>query len=65
MVKKIIFFIFSLFLVIIGIKNDLIKQKIAKTAPKKQEIKPERVSSSKIEKEKIQKISYTNKDIIL
>ena len=44
MVKKIIFFIFSLFLVIIGIKNDLIKQKIAKTTPKKQEIKPERVS---------------------
>ena len=65
MLKKIIFFIFSLFLVIIGIKSDLIKQKMAKTAPKKQEIKPERVSSSKIEKEKIQKISYTNKDIIL
>ena len=65
MVKKIIFFIFGLFLVIIGIKNDLIKQKIAKTTPKKQEIKPERVSSSKMEKEKIQKISYTNKDIIL
>ena len=65
MLKKIIFFIFSLLLVIIGIKNDLIKQKIAKTAPKKQEMKPERVSSSKIEKEKIQKISYTNKDIIL
>ena len=65
MVKKIIFFIFSLFLVIIGIKNDLIKQKIAKTTPKKQEIKPERVSSSKMEKEKIQKISYTNKDFLL
>lgn len=63
MIKKLIFAIFSLSLVLFGVKNEIAKQKMAKNAPKKEEIKPERVSSSKMEKIEIQKVIFLNKNI--
>ena len=52
MIRKIIFSLFGLFLLIIGINNEIIKQRNSKASlPKKaNEEKPERVSSSKMEK---------------
>ena len=54
MIRKIIFSLFGLFLLIIGINNEIIKQRNSKASlPKKaNEEKPERVSSSKMEKKK-------------
>ncbi|MBP9478583.1 MAG: hypothetical protein KBF12_08175 [Sebaldella sp.] len=65
MIRKIIFSLFGLFLLIIGINNEIIKQRNSKASlPKKaNEEKPERVSSSKMEKKKVQKVSINKNSI--
>ena len=65
MIRKIIFSLFGLFLLTIGINNEIIKQRNSKASlPKKaNEEKPERVSSSKMEKKKVQKVSINKNSI--
>ena len=65
MIRKIIFSLFGLFLLIIGINNEIITQRNSKASlPKKaNEEKPERVSSSKMEKKKVQKVSINKNSI--